>query len=53
MRNKKLIFFILLLCTAALFSGGCSGGDGTATHAILDKIYYIGNVHGDLAAYLR
>ena len=53
MSNKKLVFFILLLCTAALISGGCSGGDGTATHAILDKIYYIGNVHGDLAAYLR
>lgn len=53
MSNKKLVFFIFLLCAAALISGGCSGGDGTATRAILDKIYYIGNVHGDLAAHLR
>ena len=53
MNNKKTTFLIILLCAAALISGGCSGGDGTSKHTVLDKIYYIGNVHGDLAAYLR
>ena len=52
MSGKKIILCVVLLFAMALFSGGCGGGGGDS-QGILDKIYYIGEVHGDLAAYLR
>ena len=54
MNSKKIVHFLILLCATVMLLGGCGGGGGgRSSKAVLPKIYYIGEFHGELAPYLR